>query len=58
MAFPDDRPVAYDPDAVFDESANDWTTDLSDLDTSGGEKYKQTLIVMSDQGIIYFGALT
>ena len=56
MAFPESRPVGYDADAVFDESANDWTTDLSDLGTSGGEKYKETLVVLSDQGNIYFGA--
>ena len=56
MAYPESRPVVYDPDAVFDESANDWTTDLSDLATSGGEKYKEALIVLSDQGKLYFGA--
>ena len=58
MPFPEDRPVTYDPDAVFDESVNDWTTDLSDLNTTGGEKYKPQLVVLSDQGQLYFGALT
>ena len=57
MAYPESRPVAYDPDAVFDESANDWTTDLSDLGTTGGESIKNQLVVLSDQGNLYFGAL-
>ena len=57
MAFPEDRPGGYDPDQVFDESANDWTSTLSDLESSGGEKYKPQLVTLSDQGKIYFGAL-
>ncbi len=57
MAFPEDRPVGYDPDKVFDESANDWTADLSDLETMGGEKINNQLVVLSDRGTIYFGEL-
>jgi len=55
LAFPEDRPIGYDPDAVFDESANDWTTDLSDLGTSSGEKHKTQLVVLSEEGKLYFG---
>ena len=55
MAYPESRPVTYDPDAVFDESANDWTATLSDLEMSGGEKYKDYLVAVSDQGKVYFG---
>ena len=55
MAWPDSRPVAYNADYVFDESANDWTATLSDLETSGGEKYKEYLVAVSDQGKVYFG---
>ncbi len=57
MAFPEDRPGGYDPDQVFDESANDWTSTLSDLESPGGERYKPQLVTLSDQGKIYFGAL-
>ncbi len=58
MAYPEDRPGTYDEDKVFDESANDWTATLSDLTTTGGEKYKPYLIVVSDQGKIYFRSLS
>ena len=55
MAFPDDRPVGYDADAVFDESENDWADNLYDLETTGGERIKNQLVVLSDQGRLYFG---
>ena len=58
MTWPDSRPVAYDADYVFDESANDWTATLSDLTTTGGEKYKPYLVVVSEQRKIYFGGLS
>lgn len=58
MAFPEDRPGGYNPDQVFDESENDWTSDLSDLESRGGERYNQQLVVLSEQGKIYFQELT
>ena len=57
MTFPSTRPVGYDPDKVFDESVNDWTATLSDLNTTGGEKYRTQLVVISDQGNLYYGSL-
>ena len=61
MAFPEDRPGGYDPDQVFDESANEYVDiDSGDVQASGlgGGKYGQQLVTLSDQGKIYFGALT
>ena len=55
MAFPETRPVGYNENAVFDESLNDWTTDLSDLTTGGGERIKSFLVVVSEDNKIYFG---
>ena len=54
MAWPDSRPVGYTETDVFDEKANDWTSTLTDLETSGGEKYKPQLVLVSDQAKIYF----
>ena len=55
MAFPESRPSGYDADKVFDEGENAWAAALADLETAGGEKYKTQLIVVSNQGKIYFG---
>lgn len=57
MAWPEDRPETYDEDKVFDESANDWTATLSDLTTTGGEKYKPYFVAVSEQAEIYFGSV-
>ena len=54
MGFPEDRPNGYDPDKVFDESANDWAA-ITALTTSGGEKLKNYLVVVSEDNKIYFG---
>ncbi len=58
MAFPEDRPGSYDPDQVFDESANDWVDiDSGDVLASGlgGARYNKQIVVVSDQGKIYYG---
>ena len=54
MAFPVDRPVSYDEDKTWKESTEEWIT--GDLERSGA-RYKPQLVVLSDQGKIYFGAI-
>jgi len=57
MTFPVDRPEDYDPDSVFDESENAWTSTLAELTTTGGEKFKSPIVVISDRDKIFFGGL-
>jgi len=55
MAWPDDRPVTYDGDKVWDKDTETWTSDMAELSTVGGERFRPKVIVVSDQGQIYFG---
>ena len=50
-----DRFPDYDPDQVFDESENDWTSTPSDLTTLGGGRYGKHIIAISGQAKIFFG---
>ncbi len=58
--FPVDRPSIYDPDDYWDpdsDGGGDWTSDPADLLTLGGGRYNQQLVVLSNQGKIYFRGL-
>lgn len=49
--WPENRPVGYDADKVWDEVTGTWITN----DGRGGGRYQNQIIVVSDQGQIYFG---
>ena len=51
--WPDDRPETYDSDLYWDEPTGAWVSAYA----SGGERYKQQLIVIGEGGDIYFGDL-
>lgn len=62
FSFPESRPDEYDEESVWvpsyvDGIPSDWG-DITDLTTLGGGRYGKQLIAVSDQGEIYFGALT
>ena len=57
-SFPKARRDNYNPDQYFDEKTNLFTDTSSDLTTLGGGRYNKQLVVLSDQGKVYFGALT
>ena len=51
MSWIADRPVSYDPDMVWDETSATWVVN----DARGGGRYSSRLVVINDQGEIYFG---
>lgn len=51
MSWPDDRPVAYDPDKYWDEETDAWVAG----ELTGGGRYKQQLVVVNDGGHVFFG---
>lgn len=55
--YPETRRDNYDPDQYFVEFENKFTSDPADLTTLGGGRYGKQLVVLSDQGKLYFGAL-
>jgi hypothetical protein len=50
--WPEDRPESYDPDLVWDEGTESWIS----VDARGGSRYQVQIVVVSDQGKIYFGS--
>jgi hypothetical protein len=44
------RPEEYDPDLYWDEILQDWVSS-----TTGGGRYSQKLIAISEDGNIFFG---
>ena len=58
MAFPEDRPAGYDANKVFDEDNDAWYTPTTAIGSErmayAGGKYKEQLVVVSNQGDIYF----
>lgn len=61
MAFPEDRPIGYDPDKLWDEDTAAWyatttPTGAQRLAQAGG-RYQRQLVVLSEEGQIYFGAI-
>lgn len=46
-----DRPDYYDPDSVWDEETKSWIAN----DARSGGRYNNRMVVMNDQGEIYFG---
>ncbi len=54
--FPESRRDNYDPDTVWKESTGAWL-DPSALSSAGGGRYHKQLVVVSDQGKIYYGDL-
>ena len=59
MTYPDDRPVAYDPDKLWDEDTQTWyaigTVIGSARAAQAGGRLRQQLVVVSNQGNIFFG---
>ena len=55
LDWPEPRPENYDPDKIFDYNLDSWV-DINTLPAGGG-RYKNQVIVMSDQGKIYFGGI-
>lgn len=45
------RPFYYNPDLVWDEETTAWITN----DARGGGRYQGQIVVVSDQGYVYFG---
>ena len=54
--FPATRPGSYDPDKVFDEDTQTWSSD-ADLLMRDGSRYHAQL-VMVGMDLIYYEALT
>ena len=59
MAFPADRPGSYDPDKLWDEETKAWyavgTAIGSARSAQAGGRYRQQIVVLSNQGTIFFG---
>jgi hypothetical protein len=58
LTFPTIRPVSYDADKVYDEDTKSWynpttSTGVERMKQAGG-RYRSQLVVLSDQGKIYF----
>jgi hypothetical protein len=58
MAFPEDRPIGYDPEKLWDETTKTWyapstSTGKERLKQAGG-RYRDQLVVLSDQGAVYY----
>lgn len=57
--WPEARPEAYDPSKVWDEENKSWYSPTSSIGVSrmaqAGGRLKQNLVVMSNQGKLYFG---
>jgi len=51
--WPPDRPGTYDADKVWDEATQTWIV----VDAQGGSRYQVQIVVVSDQGEIYFGSV-
>ena len=49
--WPLDRPETYNADEVWDEGTESWVA----VDAQGGSRYQVQIVVISDQGVIYFG---
>ena len=49
----DDRPVGYDPDAVWDIATDTWK-DMGEIEVTGGGRYQSQIIVIGHK-VIYFG---
>lgn len=61
MSWPDDRPGTYDEDKLWDEDTGAWytistSTGAQRLAQAGG-RYRQQIVVLSEQGRIYFGSV-
>ncbi len=56
VPFPRSRPAAYDEDKVWNEETGSWVTPAV-LDSAGGDRYQKRVIIVSDQGVIYYGDL-
>lgn len=58
--FPEARPPAYDEDKLWDEETQAWYSPTSAIGTErsaqAGGRQKAQLVVLSDRGIIFFGA--
>ena len=52
MAWPEDRPGGYDPDQTWDEETSAWVSTIV-----GPGRYKQQLVVINDQGDVYFSEI-
>jgi hypothetical protein len=56
VAWPQQRPIGYDPDASWDEESGTWTSVL----VGGGKYSSQLVLVGSDdvgQGVIYYAEI-
>lgn len=53
LEWPEVRPESYDADLVWDEESGTWISS----DARGGSWYQLQILVISDQGKIYFGSV-
>jgi len=53
--WPETRPVDYDADKAYDESAKTWTANSDDLNKSGG-RYKEVLVAVGNK-VIFFSEI-
>ena len=60
ISWPVARAQAYDEDKVWDEENKSWYSPTSSIGVErmaqGGGRYRQQIVVLSDEGFIYFGA--
>lgn len=53
MSWPEDRPGTYDEDKVWDEATETWVSN----DGRGGARYQNQIIIINEQGQIYFSSV-
>jgi hypothetical protein len=53
MSFIEDRPISYDPTKTYKLSTETWISE----ELPNGGRFKQSLIVISDEGEVLFGEI-